>query len=255
MSVKTLLAFAVSAIVLLEAKSANLRITGGEDASLGQFPYEVAIIIEDLTGACAGSLISEEYVLTVADCLELDGDWIVVLGAKDISVVEPGQIRQKISKENYIIHENFTSFEEHNIALIKLPQPVQYNDLIQPIKLTDSQRDLAGEVGVVAGWGTSYGAQIIASPVLQWTNNTFLTYEQCIYDHPIFTEALRDEHVCLAPDYYKAPCVGDAGSPIVVNGEQVALVSYGYFNCFLFKPNVNTRISAYRDWIKEKTGI
>jgi len=43
------------------------RITNGSPAARGQFPWQVAIIIE-LTWFCGGSLISSQWVLTAAHC-------------------------------------------------------------------------------------------------------------------------------------------------------------------------------------------
>ena len=43
------------------------RITGGQDAVCGQFPWQAAIIIDNRF-FCGGSLISDQWVLTAAHC-------------------------------------------------------------------------------------------------------------------------------------------------------------------------------------------
>jgi secreted trypsin-like serine protease len=43
------------------------RITGGSFAARGQFPWQVALII-DVSFFCGGSLISSLWVLTAAHC-------------------------------------------------------------------------------------------------------------------------------------------------------------------------------------------
>jgi len=43
------------------------QIVGGSEASRGQFPWQVAIIIDDST-FCGGSLISPDWVMTAAHC-------------------------------------------------------------------------------------------------------------------------------------------------------------------------------------------
>lgn len=63
------------------------RIIGGEEASLGQFPwmvrlaYEVYYVFFNVTVfTCAGSLINKLYVVTAAHCVtNLDGDVLYVL--------------------------------------------------------------------------------------------------------------------------------------------------------------------------------
>jgi len=43
------------------------RITGGSPANRGQFPWQVALIV-DVAWFCGGSLISSLWVLTAAHC-------------------------------------------------------------------------------------------------------------------------------------------------------------------------------------------
>jgi secreted trypsin-like serine protease len=43
------------------------RITGGNTAARGQFPWQIALII-DYAWFCGGSLISAQWVLTAAHC-------------------------------------------------------------------------------------------------------------------------------------------------------------------------------------------
>lgn len=45
------------------------RIVGGVEAPRNGFPYQVALIINN-SGFCGGSIISDQYVLTAAPCVD-----------------------------------------------------------------------------------------------------------------------------------------------------------------------------------------
>lgn len=48
---------------------------------------------------------------------------------------------------------------------------------------------------------------------------------------------------------------GDSGGPIVYNGEQIGIVSFGGFKCESGLPDVDTSVPAFKNWIAEVTGI
>jgi secreted trypsin-like serine protease len=76
-SCRTLLSVAVLKYVCLYVEFAGKvhvhldeqqhRITGGSTASRGQFPWQVALIVEN-SWFCGGSLISSRWIVTAAHC-------------------------------------------------------------------------------------------------------------------------------------------------------------------------------------------
>lgn len=49
----------------------NTRIVGGQEASLGQFPYQVVVYVIDSDGnafICGGSIIDRNWILTAGHC-------------------------------------------------------------------------------------------------------------------------------------------------------------------------------------------
>nr|CAD7434112.1 unnamed protein product [Timema monikensis] len=87
------------------------RITNGVPAKLGQFPWQVAIMI-DSSALCGGSLISDQWILTAAHCLKnlvyYDYETSVMTSTK---IVHPGY--------NGTTHQ-------HDLGLLKLPQAVTF---------------------------------------------------------------------------------------------------------------------------------
>jgi secreted trypsin-like serine protease len=56
--------------VEVDADGVDLRITNGNTASRGQFPWQAALYV-DGSSFCGGSLISDLWVLTAAHCRQV----------------------------------------------------------------------------------------------------------------------------------------------------------------------------------------
>lgn len=62
----------LSAVVALAIASPfEGRIVGGDDASPGQFPYQISLRIKD-SHTCGGSIIDNEWILTAAHCVAVN---------------------------------------------------------------------------------------------------------------------------------------------------------------------------------------
>lgn len=69
---------------------------------------------------------------------------------------------------------------------------------------------------------------------------------------------IQPTHLCISGvsnDVKVGTCNGDSGGPLAVHGVQVGLVSFGYSDCEAGKPSVFTRLSKYRDWIRENSDV
>merc|ERR1712106_485981 len=116
--------------------SLQFRITFGQVAGEGQFPWMVSLIYKNKRGRsiplCGGALVSSQHMITAAHCDASQGGFSlssVILGQTDISapVELPGL---EIDVENVVRHPEFrrNPVAEMDIAIIKLVQPVLFTD-------------------------------------------------------------------------------------------------------------------------------
>lgn len=223
---------------------------------------QVAILadIEDGWGLCGGALISTNYVLTAAVCVNGANEGTVILGAQNLqNENEAGQVRVDFSSSDVSIHEEYVEFIfRNNIAVIRLPQSVSVTERIRPAVLpavTDS-RTFSGMQGTVSGFGRTSDASTSFSDVLRYVSNPILTNADCSAGW--YGDLVDGQKMCLAYTNARGPCIGDVGGPLTVQdaGQSliVGLFSFGYAaGCESQWPAVFVRVTFYLNWIASHT--
>ncbi|GJQ80980.1 hypothetical protein Trydic_g4794 [Trypoxylus dichotomus] len=133
----------------------------GQNASLGDFPHIASLHIEGDEpgqmewGNCAGSLISETFVVTAAHCvLRVDSKVPVMvrLGKIDLLGDVDKAPPQNIPIQAVIVHPNYNHAHSLNdIALLRLKEPAVFTDYVKPICL-NTNTNIRYALSV-AGWG------------------------------------------------------------------------------------------------------
>lgn len=185
-----------AAIFLLSAGSYAFkiqpRIANGVLAKLGQFPYFAYIQTfshNEEPDDCGAAILNENWVITAAHCIEPDGDYLrVVLGLWKINATEEHRVVIPAFPSRCIMHPNYTEIgrnfiSENDIALIKLSEPIEFNEYIQPIQIaSDTGINESGdfnEYDVVAVGTGNINRKGDPSEYLQYANLKTTNFAEC----------------------------------------------------------------------------
>ncbi|XP_068970858.1 chymotrypsin-1-like isoform X1 [Bombus flavifrons] len=219
------------------------RLVGGNEAEDGKYPYQASIRIRG-SHICGASIINPYVILTAARCIykKVPSQMTVVVGTNYLS--QPGIVH---TVNKLIWHQFYDEYLAHNdIGLILVNGYIKYNDKIQPIPLTRVYYVPQETNAVVTGWGKLNSGSGGMSNVLQALNVTIVSQEVCqVYDW-----MATKNNICTSAKRNQEACSGDPGSPLVFNGIQVGIVSYGRSCDYL---SVYTRVFPYEQWINNIT--
>ncbi|XP_034105980.1 chymotrypsin-2-like [Drosophila albomicans] len=234
------------------------RIVEGFNADPKQFPYQVYLMIlkdSHPFTACGGVIISNRIVLTAGHCIPTKFNAVKInFGTVDISnKMEVGQQQLIVKAKNVFVHPEYELNNKPNdIALIKLPADLLFDEYIQPAKLPDANELYENESAVVSGWGTtSYNGP--QPNHLQYYNVTVYSNEEC--KNKLVPDIFPSSYICLKPSQ-SSPCYGDSGGPLAIRNEDgshtlLGLTSFGSETCEFNSPPIYTRVSSYLQWIKK----
>lgn len=251
----------IASLLALSSATPSLndgRIVNGQTATLGQFPFQVLLVVHlNPAGSalCGGSLLSNQWVLTAGHCTEGAKSFEVHLGAVDFEdKTNDGRVVLKATE--FYRHEEYDPvFATNDVAVVKLPQPVEFNDRVQPVKLPEGNDSFAGRKTVVSGWGLQKDMGKVAEK-LQYAPVEVITNEKC--SEAFSSLIIKRTTLCAEGEHKESPCNGDSGGPLVLEGSdvQVGVVSFGHAaGCELGYPVAFARLTSFVDWVKQKTGL
>lgn len=241
MSKITLLLTLVLSISDFAASLLDGRIVGGREITISKTPYQVSLQVYN-EHRCGGSLITVDWVLTAAHCLQnLPEGTILQVRVGSTLYNEGGQL---IDVKHIINHGDFDNYRLTNdIALLKLSEKVHRSDTAQVIQLA-SKESAPGSRAYLSGWGFTNETFTDLPKQLSGVEVAVISREACEKPYSIY--GILDSHVC-AFTLGKDSCQGDSGGPMVADGKLIGIVSWGE-GCGS-KPGVYTNVPYYLEWI------
>ncbi|XP_029421083.1 plasminogen [Nannospalax galili] len=236
---------------LVEPKKCPGRVVGGCVANPHSWPWQISLRTR-FRGQhfCGGTLISPEWVLTAAHCLEKSSTpafYKVVLGAHE--EVNLGLGVQQIEAAKLFLEPSGA-----DIALIKLKSPAIITDKVIPACLPSQNYVVADRtLCYITGWGETkgtFGVGLLKEAQLPVIENKVCNRYEYLNGRVRSTE-LCAGHLAGGID----SCQGDSGGPLVCFEKDKYILqgvtSWGLGCAQPNKPGVYVRVSRFVNWIEE----
>jgi secreted trypsin-like serine protease len=242
-------------------------IIGGSNAAVGEFPWQLSqqrLSGADWSHSCGASLLSSQYGLSAAHCVDAADPSILRVIAGLHSQID--QTNAQISNiASYTMHGSYNdpvASYANDIAILNFATTITIGGNIQAAVLpADNSNQYVGLTCVISGWGRTSISQTLPDILQKAPIDVISTADCATRMTDVSGTIVWDNHICLYDSAQSiGSCNGDSGGPLncpdgstVVAGVTSWGVSSALGRCLQTYPSVYTRTSAYLDWITANT--
>lgn len=242
------------------------KVVGGTHSSFGEWPWQVSVRRSSFFGfasthRCGGAILNANWIATAAHCVDdlLKSQIRIRVGEYDFSTVQEPAPFQERGVEKKVVHPRYNFFTyEHDLALVKLDNPLTLQSHVKPICLPNTDETFVGYNATVTGWGRLSEGGTLPSK-LQQVQVPIISNEKC---QQMFSAAGRQEsipEIFLCAGYESGgrdSCQGDSGGPLQARRKDgrwflAGIISWGIGCAEPNMPGVCTRISKFTNWIMQ----
>jgi len=236
----------------------NGRLIGANLTEPNEFPFVVSFQRRNILGfthTCGGVIISENWVLTAAQCVfDLEDPLLARVVAGEYSLNEVEGLEQYKGAVKVYRHPLFNNNTKVNdLALIELNSPLDFtNGTVSPVVLPGrvGEETAAGTFVTTIGWGAIVSGGIGAVDKQRKIRTQVIGDAEC---GTAYGGVLPPAQICSGTTAGGVgPCDGDVGGPVVTEGpipQLIGLVSYSYGCAVRGFPAIGTQVSYFLEWI------
>ena len=225
------------------AETISPKVVGGTTVPVAP-TWMAALWIDTGSGIdfCSGTLIDTQWIMTAAHCVEMGNAPVITAQIGQADITEPANLAVV---DKIVISPNYNNSTMYgDIALLHITTPQYVPTVTLPYRNASSSELYVGFQMRVYGWGeTSAGVTIDNASATPYLQTATLTFQGFDYEFP--------DHI-FAGDYGKDTCFGDSGSPLLFEGIQYGITSFGFtYTCGTGVPGGYTDVSNYSNWISD----
>lgn len=127
----------------------DAKIVGGYPVNISEVPWQVSVQYHK-RHICGGSIISDQWILTTAQCTDDAENHKIRAGATDKLL--GGDLYEV---DRTIVHEKFAGLFDYDFGLIKLKSKLKFGNGVRSVRLpkVGAEDVEAGTMCLVSGWG------------------------------------------------------------------------------------------------------